>query len=100
MLYRGDYIEGPGSRRTRITVEDGDAAPPRVLAEGPSVVLDWETSTDKAQTAAIVLRHALARQPEPDELLTFLDEIAIDWVAREPWELPREQLAALGLLDD
>lgn len=99
--YAGSYSRGvQHGERAQITCRvrsDHGGTSELVLASGSRALLDWETTADKAHVAAAVLRHWLGRVPGVPELHVFLDEIAGDWIAGQPWELTGDQLTAAGL---
>ncbi|MTD46291.1 hypothetical protein GKE82_18870 [Conexibacter sp. W3-3-2] len=98
--YAGSYVHGlDGSERAQLTCTTsgaGGATTGIVLASGPRAILDWETTADRATIAAAVLGHWLGRPPCQADLHEFLDEVAGDWVAGQPWQLTGEQLEQAG----
>ncbi|MTD47635.1 hypothetical protein GKE82_26335 [Conexibacter sp. W3-3-2] len=101
--YAGRYVPGlqHGGERTELsctTTTPNGGTSHVVLASGPRVVLDWETTADKATIAAAVLRHWLTRQSDPDELHDFLDQLTTDWATGTAWEITGQQLRAAGFV--
>lgn len=98
--YSGSYSSLNGSQRAAVVCQvhlAGGENREITLASGARALLDWDTTADRASVAMAVLGHWLGRTPEPDDLHLFLDEIAIEWAAGQPWRLTDATLRRVGL---
>lgn len=97
--YAGVYVRAVQGERIHITCRvrsDHGGRSELVLASGPRVLLDWDTTVEKAHAAAVVLQHWLGRPTGRAELHAFLDRLAAVWIVGQPWELTDDQLRAAG----